>query len=385
MKKFIAGVVAMSIAASSLTAFAGVGGGSGDNGTKSAYDEQALKQAGLDFSLDYLKLKPKDIADRDKKLAEIFGKLDKVNVASAINTIHKTYGSNVFEFTESCPKNIDDPVSRMSAAVYKYFSDTCQFEKADPNEVPFGNALKAQGKVPVQRMSGSEKRFNTESDSGSGFLVASYGATDDGWFLTHHGSYTSTTVPLADMPIFVRFLQAMKESNLRALDATLVFVKDPVSYFYNENKGTSYYGWGVLSNTYALYPPYSDLAPIPKPVLVISSMASKEEILDFINENAPRVYAFNKLFDQKVVLLPTQNELMKALIDAPDILAEAQKVKKEATREEVAQALHIAFLGITYAALAAGAIAAPIALIDVVNNAFMRPILIRGVITVIGK
>ena len=129
---------------------------------------------------------------------------------------------------------------------------------------------------------------------------------------------------------------------------------------------------------------HSKIAPIPQPTIFVAEDANYQDIVEMLTENAPKIYAYNKLFNKN--LLPSLNEINEILNKYPNIYEEVIRARGGVTRDNLINAIQSAFLNVTYGAavgtatIATAVIAAPLSLAAIVVSPILSPIFISTVI-----
>jgi hypothetical protein len=152
--------------------------------------------------------------------------------------------------------------------------------------------------------------------------------------------FSTTQNPLFEAPVLRSFSDAMNTVGLRALDATVVFLAVPILVDRTENDTLPYQ---------VIYPQNDKVAPIPRPVVFVSPDATDEDLKAMLTDHAPRIFAYNKLFNEDVLpsVLQLDALLKKFAAEDPIVAKLIEKVGIENARN----ALHAAHLKMAYAIL----------------------------------
>lgn len=129
-----------------------------------------------------------------------------------------------------------------------------------------------------------------------------------------------------------RFLDAIRLEQLKALDATIVFLKRNKVVLNKQNKATV--------SVAVIYPPAESAAPVPQPMIFIGSSATIEDLTNMLEEHAPKIAAYNKLFDEHLLpSLTTFSQLLKKFPELEQkILAEVGEVNEAMKHEAMFRA-----------------------------------------------
>jgi hypothetical protein len=377
-----------------------VSGGNGGLDPKTAYSDAGLNGVGSNFNLDYLKLTPDDIRNRDEALKPIYQFYQEVTVSKVIQKLEDIYGLSIFEYSNLHPLTLKDKKNVMASAIFYFtkvvsgewsstdifdsngiLSQGTPFEHIDSDILPGKASVNLKvSQVHYVKITGG-KEFETQFDRPWPFAIstiADANSSEHDWlglgivdFNTHsHALYSSTTIRLFELPVMDRFLSAMKDSNLKALDATIVF-----GNLENQNLESEPYQ--------VIYPEYSALAPIPQPIVYVNTKASKEDLADLLQTQAPQIYAYNQLFMKQI--LPSADDLDQALKQYPALMASVAQAKKEVDRARLKDALKNAFLYVSYGIMtgAVAGVAAPVALVAALASPILAPLIISNTIVVI--
>jgi hypothetical protein len=347
--------------------------------------------AALNLSLEHLSLTPSQIKKRDKSLAPIYDNYQNVNLSSVANALEGAYGLNIYHHMTKKELNLSDKKNVMENAVRYYVGDSSLFNQAaegimsyrDSVKIEKGNSYYNSGPFPeisAELIEGNKKKWQPVISIYSPSILASKSTQDaitDFVFRSKIGTreavYSTIKKPLFSRPVMSNFLEAMKVLNLKGLDATIVFTSGDILLMdqYDSKKGTLMYK--------IIYPTFSKLAPIPQASIFINPKASVEDIVEMLNEHAPKIYAYNKLFNAN--LLPSVAEINELLKKYPNIIAEVEKKVGRVKRENLVNAVQAAFLNVTYGAGAL--IATPIAIGAMAASAIFSPIFITTITTVV--
>lgn len=338
----------------------------------------------LDLGLEHMSLTAAQIRKRDKLLKPIYDNYRNVNLSSVANALEKAYGMNIYSYVEGQTPALSDKKGVMANAVLFYMTGTGEFSSAADTVIPFRAGVRLtkcgdyygcrNGMVEVtgKKIAGGDRFGGTTSIYSPSILASSVSEYQNdflGMFNTSvsRAMYTTTQDPLFSAPVMSDFLEAMKNLNLRGLDATVNFTPGDLS----------------TGATQVVYPHFSKIAPIPQPVIFISKNASYQEIEDTLRAHAPRIYAYNKLFNASV--LPSVKDINDLLAKYPNILAEVQKVRGNVSRQNLINAIQGAFLNVTYgvgAGLvgAAALLTAPVSIFVVASSPLLAPVFISNII-----
>lgn len=354
------------------------------------YAEETTPIQTLNLSLDYMSLTPAEIKKRDKLLAPIYDNYQNINLSSVSNALEKTYGLNIYHHMLGKELNLKDKKNVMENAIRYYNGDESLFNNAAPGVVsykaemsfilPSNSYYSNSEKFPELKLAfieGNEDKWQDFANVRSPSILTTslheqkirdvFFRSDIG---TRKAVFTSVKNPLFSAPVMSNFLEAMKNLNLKGLDASVVFVTGEIYSSESRKESVQYK---------VLYPNFSKLAPIPQATIYIAKNATTEEIMEMLSEHAPRIFAYNKLFNAN--LLPTVAEINDILKKHPNIIAEVEKKVGKVRRENLVNAVQAAFLNVTYGT--GILIATPIALGAMAASAVFSPIFIATVIILI--
>jgi hypothetical protein len=343
----------------------------------------------LNLGLEHMSLTAAQIRKRDKLLKPIYDNYQNVNLSSVANVIEKAYGSNVFHYMESGTLTLANKKSVMENAVRYYMGIRSLFDQADVNVIPLKGTVQLTNRssgyysdsssanmttVTGKLIQGNADKFEETTKFRSPSILASKvsGIQNDflGIFDTSvsRALYTTSTSPLFSAPVMSEYLDAMKNLNLRGLDATINFVSDRLA-------GNKSYE--------VVYPHFSRIAPIPQPIIFISKDASYNDLVEMLETHAPRIFAYNRLFNASV--LPSVKDINDLLTKYPNIMEEVRKVRGQVSRQNLVNAIQGAFLNLTYGVGAgvvgaAALLAAPVSIFVVASSPVLGPIFISNVI-----
>lgn len=338
----------------------------------------------LNLSLEHLSLTTTEIKNRDKLLKPIYENYETVNLSSVANALESAYGINVYHHMVDKELNLKDKKNVMENAVRYFAGDTSLFNDAAANVLSNGGAVRLKNEnanryyydkpvvgnnLSLDLIEGNEKKFSLEKKYPSFSILTTVGDSrriEDPIFWSKIGTrravYSSVKKRLYTSPVMNDFLEAMKDLNIKALDATVTFSNGE-----------------LVAGAYAVvYPNFSKLAPIPQPAIFISETATYTDMIEMLNIHAPKIYAYNKLFTAN--LLPTVNEINALLTKYPNIIKEVEQKVGKVQRQNMVNAVQAAFLTVTYGAGAL--LAAPVAITAMAASAVLSPIFIATIIVV---
>lgn len=365
----------------------------------------------LNLGLDHMTLTARQIRERDRKLKPIYDNYQTINLSSVANAVERAYATNIYHHRSQPELTLGDKKGVMENAVRFYMGTESLFNTAEDSVIPY----RADVKVIVDRpgssgyyysshgsdnrlfnviegklVQGDANKFDATLNIPSPSILVTSRSEQATEFLymrtgTRRALYTTTTNQLFTAPVMSDFLEAMKQLNLRGLDATVNFVNGDVA---KEGPVTrDYYGNSSRSSTAAkyrvIYPHFSRLAPIPHPVIFISDSATLPDLVEMLEQHAPRIHAYNKLFNMSV--LPSVQDINTLLSRYPNILEEVRKAKGEVSRQNVVNAIQSAFLTMTYGVGAgvlgaAALIAAPVSIYVIAGSPILSPVFITNII-----
>ena len=343
----------------------------------------------VDLSLNHMSLTAAQIRKRDRLLKPIYDNYQNVNLSSVSNALEQAYGANVFHYNTESKLTLGNKKGVMENAVRYYMGIESLFDQADASVIPLKNSVKMiaprtysndtglSGWVSVQAplIKGDTDKFNETAEIKSPSLLATEvhsRRNEDPIFRMNIGTsravYSTTMDPLFSAPVMGEFLDAMNALNLRGLDATINFTS------------------GTLQNNkmyHVVYPHFSKIAPIPQPVIFLSKDARYADILEMLEEHAPRIFAHNHLFNAKV--LPSVQEINDLLRKHPNILEEVSRVRGTVGRQNLVNAIQGAFLTLTYGVGAgvvgtAALLAAPVTIYAMAASPILSPLFIAKII-----
>mgnify|MGYP003386888599 CR=1 FL=1 len=140
-------------------------------------------------------------------------------------------------------------------------------------------------------------------------------------------------------PQLFRFLVTLKRLQIKALDATVVFMN---SDYLSLSKG-------VGKPWLTVYPNFSSVAPIPQPIIYIGEGATDSDMETLIRQEAPLIYVYNKLFDAN--LLPLQTDIAASLAKVSHTNPELAAMMTKVGRMNSEEAARRAYLILAYGAL----------------------------------
>lgn len=318
-----------------------------------AFSETELGRIKLDLSLDHLKLTPDEIRSRDTKPAPSLDVYQNATIAGAARSLKQVYGVSIYHYDETSVPSLADKERTMDSIVRYYTRHVGAFDSANPVAVPGKNTIDLIEGRYMYRAS-DEERTKRTIVGGRPFLLNTVVPEDER--SRKKGRPTSSIhQPLFAASALVAFADAMRQSGLRGLDATVVFLDGDMREL-RSKAITEEWGFAEQSGPVipyrAIYPQNSRLAPIPHPILFISRSASQDDLAAMISAEAPQVYAYNQLFIAGI--LPSVQEIDAALAKYPKFSAELEarigKAKAQVRRDK----LHNAFMKLSYGLLVAG-------------------------------
>ena len=354
---------------------------------------QSTPTVQLSMGLEHMSLTASQIRKRDRLLKPIYDNYQNVNLASVSNALEKAYGINVFHYMEKPNLSLGNKKGVMESAVRYYMGIPSMFDQADETVVPYRNTVKLQScdnsygyrrctddqpAIQASLVTGNPKRWEVKKSFQSPSLLGTFAPTeyDHGYILgmfsnttERNAVYTTTRNPLFSAPVLSDFLEAMKGLNLRGLDATVNFVNGEVP--------------GAQRGYRVIYPHFSRIAPIPQPVIFVSSNASYNDMVEMLQEHAPRIHSYNKLFNSSV--LPSVKDINDMLSRYPNVLAEVQKLRSNVDRRNLVIAIQQAFLKVTYGVGAgvvgaAALLTAPVTIFAMAAHPILSPVFIQNII-----
>lgn len=344
----------------------------------------------LNMGLEHMSLTARQIRSRDRLLRPIYDNYQNVNLSSVANALERAYGINVFHYFAQPQLTLGTKKGVMENAVRYYVGMESLFNTADPSVMPFKKAVKISGQndyygmpsITAKLVAGNPKKWNPTSDIRSPSILASSIASEQLDFLgmfdtgTRRALYSTTQAPLFNAPVMSDFLDAMKNLNLRGLDATIVFANGGVGL-------TDEYGGRAYGKYQVVYPHFSRLAPVPQPVIYLSSTATYNDIVEMLETHAPRIFAYNRLFTKN--LLPSISDLNALLSRYPNILAEVQRARGHVNRQNLLNAIQSAFLKVTYGVGvgvvgAAALLSSPVGIMVIAGSPVLSPVFIQNIL-----
>ena len=289
----------------SVSLYAGDKAGNGTDDVLLAYSEEDAKKAKQALNLDYLKMSKKDISKRARKLKPIYNAYKSLTIGKLGRFISSEFGAYVFD-ADRDTKSMRNKKDVMYQAVYYYLGwDRSTFYGADSSVLTGYSSVDYSSGNVDQKMttfSFTSECFPDEYRSDQvDFLLHKYDYEDTYWDYSRHedgiekecsATYHSYDTELFKAPSLLNFVEAMDQTKLKAIDATIVFL---AGNLYGNN------------NFEVIYPSYHRLTPIPQPIIFIDRKASKRDLVEMLKEHAPRIYTYNKMFDQE--LLPQIDDL----------------------------------------------------------------------------
>ncbi|MBP9682346.1 MAG: hypothetical protein KBD76_13145 [Bacteriovorax sp.] len=354
----------------------------------------------LNLSLEYLSLTPSEIKARDALLRPIYDNYENTTISSVANALERAYGMNVYHHFIDKKLDLKDKKSVMENAVRYYLGVDGLFNQASPGVVSDKNALNKKiysndsveyPKMSLKLITGNKSHWNDSIDTKSPSLLTSKISEENiedfifnSKIGTRRALYSTASNRLFTAPTMNDFLEAMRNLNIKGLDATVTFLKGAIfkeplrSYEWSDDERRETVKYRVV------YPMHSKIAPIPQPTIFVAEDANYQDIVEMLTENAPKIYAYNKLFNKN--LLPSLNEINEILNKYPNIYEEVIRARGGVTRDNLINAIQSAFLNVTYGAavgtatIATAVIAAPLSLAAIVVSPILSPIFISTVI-----
>ena len=325
--------------------------------------ETALTQ---NVNLDYLKLTPEEVTKRDNTIATDLSKFyDSATESRYAQLLEKNFGIQIYHKVDTLAysPSLSNFTGIMDSIIRYYtgFESESPFNGASEDVIPKKQILSCNYNKSDAFMLQTWMHYEYETDR-HGY----YKDDKNGNRIVKNSSVqTNTDLPIFKVPVFDRFLKAMTESHLKGLDATVVFMNGKLCV--KEEGDTNSHGSDIL----VTYPEFSDLAPIPHPIIFVSSTAKQDEILSLINTQAPLIYAYNKLFEQRV--LPTVDEMGRVLSKFPETLKVVEESIRKSNQENsrlaearVRRKVFNLFLKANYVSLTLAA--GPLSLLQLVAN-----------------
>jgi hypothetical protein len=379
-------LTAFTLSLSLMSQFALAGNGSvegngGDDPTI-AYNPTQIAAIQNHLNLDYLKLTPAEIAKRDQSLKPIYDYYQQATAQKVVEQIQSTFGINIYQYQATTnglyKANLSDKVSTMDSAV-RFFTgldaDQSPFSSMDPTVLPgAGSITLSQAVLNTKITTGDTSNFAPEENNPANFLIETYKESVgvDHWYGdgTAEAVFSSLPDNLFEVPVLDRFLTGLKESNLKGLDAAVVFAAGSVTVAgpadANGNATTVSLPYQVV------YPAFSNLAPIPQPIVFISREASADDINGMLQTHAQKIYAYNQLFGMQV--LPQANDVATELAKYPDVIASLKAANSAINEDNMKQKVYEGFLDVSFALVTAGLTAVTIH--AMLASVVLRPILI---------
>ncbi len=145
MKRSFKSLTALTLTMSLFSQQAAIAGGGSRDGNGSgdpaiAYTPDQVDQIKQHLNLDYLKLTPEQIADRDEQLKPIYDYYRQATEQKVVEQIQETFGTNVYQYQNThydfYKPSLDDKASTMDSAVRFYTGydlDGTPFSDIDPS------------------------------------------------------------------------------------------------------------------------------------------------------------------------------------------------------------------------------------------------------------
>lgn len=360
--------------------------GNGSDDPSLAYNPTQIANIQNHLNLDYLKLTPQQIQQRDKALKPIYDFYQQATAQKVVDQIQTTFGVNIYQYqsTENglYQPTLEDKVSTMDSAVRFYTgvdAERSPFASMDPTVLPGAGSVKIRGGMLNAKLTSDDTSdFHAEENNDATFLLETY--KEVGWVSHWYGDshpeavYSSLPDHLFEVPALDRFLTGLKQSNLKGLDATIVFtagsVYTPGPTDENGNATSIKIPYQVV------YPAFSNLAPIPQPLVFISREASTDDVNEMLQQHAQKIYAYNQLFNMQI--LPQAADLASALAKYPEVSDALKRADATINDDNIQQKLYEGFLDVSFGLVTAGLTA--VTLHAMLVSAALRPILIAVII-----
>lgn len=358
----------------------------------------AFARPALPPSLTYLQLTPQEVSQREKNLAPLYNDYATTNVAKLAGALEDNYKINVYHHVvggDWTAEALNSKAGIMAAAVQYAIRDNqirddegstslyasygfkagFLFDRISPVELGFKGRILLDDLMPsdLSFYSGDAKHAgrplaNSPFSITSEVMMNSYVAMS-GWdpakilslglvkhpfggFDTNSFTlFTSESLLGVERPAIKRFLFALRDKQIRALDATVVFVNTHrLRVVDTDSTGHLF---APMAPYAVVYPGFSRVAPIPQPIIFISEDATDADLAQMIDTEAPLIFAYNKLFDMQIMPGEAQFEasLAKVSSQSPLVANLVRQVGSANARE----ASRRAFLSLAYGVLTTGA------------------------------
>ncbi len=340
-----------------------------------ADDVITQNNVGLKTTLDPLRIQTiEDIKKRDQTLEPVFKLYSTATIARGVQALESAYGLNAYYYvcsTDGYSQKRNTLANKQSvmAAIVPYFLHyrTLSDSYAGLLEVEYigeGYWKKAMlypaleptplSGIDPSLISGSQSIDVTFSDvqltalnkksskiSGVGYhypfllgaLIEDKSFNDVIAFgeFHHKALFSTDQRPLFEAPVIFNLEEALKKSEIKSFDATIVFMSSDLGSPYK-----------------AVYPDFTPLAPIPQPIIYISFNATPQDLAEMIDREAPRVFAYDTLFSKN--LLPEVADIDSALAKYPKLEEQIRQLDKEVRSFNKHQIVKEAFLDFAYTA-----------------------------------
>ncbi len=356
-------------------------------GNSFADDQMTQAEGVVDLDISYLELTPEEIRKRDKLLKPIYDNYENQNVSSLSNAIEEIFGMNVYHnyhnySFQGKDRSLSNKKDVMENAVrfYSYsIDDESDFDQVEKRVLSGKDSvgIDSSNCVDHTRTKGDKKYFDEEECIYSSYLLDTKYLRK--WKRTmirgyyKKAVYTTTQNPLFEAPIMDIFVEALNNLSLKALDATVVFTNSDIYKKENIKVHDSYSSvkevetcWNcpkeeIVSEKFkVIYPDYSKLAPIPQPIIYISKHAQYSDIEKMLKEHAPKIFSYNKLFNN--LMLPSITDLNRMLSKHPNFIDDVKKSGKVVARDNLINAMKMAMLDMAYGtAIVGGAVVTGVA------------------------
>jgi len=331
--------------------FAGHGVGNSDDSITLAYDKEVTERVIEAMQSDYLKLTAAEIEEREKSFSPIYENYTSLTVGKVFEKINDQYALNFFEDDES--QSLDNKEGLLNAMTLYYSGQSVDaLRYADQVAVPGRSQLRIDyGEMTYRRLDRSgevviDSATNMRSWSAIDHQVSSKKRSLAGKkkkILTTMGGF------VYEEPWVLELLEGIKASNIKALDANIYLAAGRITATVSVNG----YNRGQVVPYHVVYPQLTELAPVPSPIVYLNKDATREEVAQLLNDHAPLIYAYNKVFDAQ--LMPKVRDLNSAFEGYGEVSAELEKLAQKIGRENAVSALFNGFLMVNYA-IAVGAV-----------------------------
>ncbi len=334
------------------------------------------------LNIEYLKLTPKEIDARERIINKQLQDYDKLTIGRVANLLEKTYGIYVFNEEQLngstiCPDSLNNKKNVMRAAVHNIVDGSCQFAAYDTRFNLDKNKVSVSGRNSIygSKVSGTDYAgdidssflFVTNKRVYSKFLHNDVGLTSSGE--NHVGKY----------PVVLDFLEGMRASNLKALDATVIFLNSTsATISLGATIQKDYYGRNVNTDqtssvdVVTMFPESNKLVPVPQPIIFITKDATPALIEETLIADAPLIFAFNKAVSSGV--LPSSADLSDAVAKFPELSKRVEALASQVGREAAMQKTKKAFLMTLF--VTGAIVTAPVAIVGVMANPLLAIVLL---------